>query len=259
MLLTEIENRINQLEQMKNEAAQQLKKAPAGELKVYHRRGAAQYWLRKDFKGEYLSAKRSSLISELVRKEYNEALIYHLDAELFHLNALSELIVAAPWEKAFQELSPEKQKFTISEVLSTSEYVENWLRQEFEKLPFDDNAPVLLSAKNERMRSKSEILISNVLSEFNIPYLYEKPLTLHDGKLVHPDFTILNINERLEIIWEHFGLMDDPQYRAGAFRKLRSYNTSGFFEGDNLIISYETGAQPLDMAAVRQKVKAYLL
>ena len=71
------------------------------------------------------------------------------------------------------------------------------------------------------------MIIADILDEFSVPFLYEKPLQLRGG-IVHPDFTLLNIRERREIYWEHFGIMDDTDYRNNAFQKLRNYEASGF-------------------------------
>ncbi len=108
------------------------------------------------------------------------------------------------------------------------------------------------------MRSKSEIMIADVLSSMGIPYLYERPLRLSNLGTIYPDFTLLDPHERREIIWEHFGLLDNDDYRGKMMSKLRRYNANGYFEGKNLIITYETTAYPLDMKTIRQKAEAYL-
>ena len=45
-----------------------------------------------------------------------------------------------------------------------------------------------------RVRSKSELIIANMLEKYGIPYRYEYPLLLNGNDLVRPDFLCLNIN-----------------------------------------------------------------
>ena len=40
---------------------------------------------------------------------------------------------------------------------------------------------------------------------------------------LHPDFYCLNLRTRQEFAWEHFGMMDDPDYASTTAEKLRLY------------------------------------
>jgi hypothetical protein len=61
------------------------------------------------------------------------------------------------------------------------------------------------------VRSKSEVIIANMLFERGIPFKYEVPLFAPDGTFYLPDFTITWNGE--EWYWEHLGLMEDENYR----------------------------------------------
>ena len=78
-----------------------------------------------------------------------------------------------------------------------------------------------------------------------IPYKYECPKALLNGKEIYPDFTVLNVKARKEIYWEHRGMMDDREYAKQAVFKLKSLMKNGIILGDNLIITEETTANPL--------------
>lgn len=62
----------------------------------------------------------------------------------------------------------------------------------------------------DMVRSKSEVIIANMLHERNITFHYEKPLFAADGTMYLPDFTLVWNGE--EIYWKHVGRLDDPQY-----------------------------------------------
>ena len=98
-----------------------------------------------------------------------------------------------------------------------------------------------------RVRSKSEVIIADALTRANIPYRYEYPTSIKGWGTLYPDFTCLDIRTREEIIWEHFGLMGDPDYAENAVQKITHYAASGYVLGKNLIATFESGTTPLSV------------
>jgi exodeoxyribonuclease V alpha subunit len=66
------------------------------------------------------------------------------------------------------------------------------------------------SLSRDMVRSKSEVIIANMLHERDITFFYEKPLFAPDGTMYLPDFTLVWHGE--EIYWEHVGRLSDPIY-----------------------------------------------
>jgi exodeoxyribonuclease V alpha subunit len=62
----------------------------------------------------------------------------------------------------------------------------------------------------DMVRSKSEVIIANLLHSKGIDFTYEKPLPAPDGSMMLPDFTIKVMGETF--IWEHWGMLSD-KYR----------------------------------------------
>jgi hypothetical protein len=60
------------------------------------------------------------------------------------------------------------------------------------------------------VRSKSEVIIANLLTAAGIPFRYEVPLMAPDGTMYLPDFTIEW--RGTTYFWEHLGLLDKPEY-----------------------------------------------
>jgi len=89
----------------------------------------------------------------------------------------------------------------------------------------------------QMVRSKSEVIIANMLFEREIPFKYEVPLYAPDGTFYLPDFTITWRGE--EWYWEHLGLLGDESYRNHWETKRAWYDKHGF--GDRLIVSSEQG------------------
>ena len=61
------------------------------------------------------------------------------------------------------------------------------------------------------VRSKSEVIIANLLFDREVPFKYEMPLYATDGTFYLPDFTITYNGEQW--YWEHIGMLDDEEYR----------------------------------------------
>ncbi len=89
---------------------------------------------------------------------------------------------------------------------------------------------------NYMVRSKSEVIIANMLFDRNIPFKYEVPLYAPDGTFYLPDFTVTWNGEQW--YWEHLGLLEQDKYRNHWETKKRWYEE--FFPG-RLIITQESG------------------
>lgn len=85
------------------------------------------------------------------------------------------------------------------------------------------------------VRSKSEVIIANILFDHDIPFQYEVPLYASDGTFYLPDFTIKWQGE--EWYWEHEGMLHDEKYRRHQKEKHTWYKKNGFF--GRLIVTSE--------------------
>jgi ATP-dependent exoDNAse (exonuclease V) alpha subunit len=104
------------------------------------------------------------------------------------------------------------------------------------------------SLANIMVRSKSEVIISNMLFDRDIPFYYEKPLYARDGSFYLPDFTINWRGE--EYYWEHLGLLDQDKYRNHWKQKKDWYDEH--FPG-KLITTEESGNLSLDAESLINK------
>ncbi len=86
------------------------------------------------------------------------------------------------------------------------------------------------------VRSKSEVIIANMLYERDIPFRYEQPLFASDGSFYLPDFTITW--RGADYYWEHVGMLHREDYRAHWEKKRAWYER--FFD-KQLIVTEEAG------------------
>lgn len=99
------------------------------------------------------------------------------------------------------------------------------------------------TVKGDRVRSKSEVIIANLLAENDITYEYEKKLEYENGKWIEPDFTII-LPEGRELYWEHLGMLGVESYDKRWLEKQEIYDN--YYNG-KLIVTYE-GATITDSA-----------
>jgi ATP-dependent DNA helicase RecQ len=95
--------------------------------------------------------------------------------------------------------------------------------------------PIHSTLKGGKVRSKSEVIIANLLHQHNVKYKYELPLEHGSGKPIKPDFTIF-LADGKKIYWEHLGLLGNEGYDANWLYKLDIYEK--YFSGQ-LVTTYE--------------------
>lgn len=106
---------------------------------------------------------------------------------------------------------------------------------------FEDNR-IHTALGGLRVRSKSEVIIANLLTMRQISFIYEQRLEAKDGTFRFPDFT-LNWNGHT-YYWEHLGMLEDVAYLERCDNRLRWYREHGF--EDVLIVTTEVGGLDCD-------------
>jgi len=76
--------------------------------------------------------------------------------------------------------------------------------------------------KGDKVRSKSEVIIANMLFQNNVEYEYEKKLYYDPDHWIEPDFTI-SMPDRTEVYWEHLGMIGSESYDERWMKKLDIY------------------------------------
>lgn len=231
------------------------KNTMVGSIYAKNHKNGFQYYINIDRGREYIKASEKKRAQQMVQYEYESKILRAAKEEYKKLNALIKVYENIPIEDVYEHMSKGKQVLVNPIKLTDEAYIKMWNDSQYEKLAFREGLPEYYSAKGERMRSKSEALIANLLDKMNINYKYEKPLELNRLGIVHPDFTLLDIKNRKEIYLEHLGMMDDQVYRNNAISKIRSYEKSGYYLGDRLLVTMETVNCPIDTKALEQVIE----
>lgn len=233
---------------------------PPGRIEIRKNRNSLQFYYKKD-RGEqnsvYMPVANRKTAYGVIQRGYLERFKRTAEEQLRELDRLCTRYDPRALEKVFLSASPARQKLLRPVVLPDDLFAAKWQAVQYEKKEFAENAAVHYTEKNERVRSKSEVLIANALNRAGIPYHYEKPLTV-GSNIFHPDFTVLRLSDRKEMYWEHLGMMDDKEYSSNALRKIRTYEEYGIFPGDRLIITSETYKLPFNLTIINRTIDHFL-
>lgn len=119
------------------------------------------------------------------------------------------------------------------------------------------------TTRGELVRSKSEVIIANLLDARDIDYEYEQQLII-DGVLQNkfPDFTIEDDDTGVTYVWEHLGMLGDHDYERRWIEKERWYRENGILPceeggGPNgmLIVTRDDPRGGIDSAAIHRLIE----
>ncbi len=253
--------RYNELQNIIKEKERTLHNAPDGILRVAKCRNTNQYFLRtnkNEKNGQYIKASNKRMAVRLAQKEYDSKVLDAAKREYGSLGRLLNVYGGNTVDDIAGKLSYGKEELIKPIMQSDEDYIAEWLTQEYEQPDYYNEGKIFDNGHGIKMRSKSEVIISNILDEYGVPYLYEKPLWFNEYNKVLPDFTVLNVRKRQTRYWEHLGMVDDIEYFMKNAKKIADYENNGLLLGRDLIITYETKDKPLDPIQVRRVVECFL-
>lgn len=146
----------------------------------------------------------------------------------------------------------------LASYLSPTDELTEWAKATYPNNPLYPERLIHKTVSGHLVRSKSETIIDMILYTNQIPFRYECALQLGDT-IIYPDFTIMHPVTGKLFYWEHFGLMDEPEYLQKTQFKLNNYIYHGIIPSIQLITTFETRDNPLDPELVESLVKHYFL
>jgi len=236
-----VQGEVPQLENAIKKVDLFLNHAPEGCLKWQNKNGKTYYyhqfmkgnkWVRR-----YIKKAELSLAKTLAQKQYYIS-IRHVLAKI--LDEIKCLVMPIQ--------------------VSVKEKLKQWENEVYEKnLIYPENLRYE-TAQGDMVRSKSEVIIADILyrNRKDILYKYERPLEVIESgrqKLIYPDFTIINKHTGKIIYWEHAGRMDDSYYANDFIKKINTYISNNLLPGRDVVTTYESQNTPLDIKVVKQLVE----
>ncbi|SOE78781.1 hypothetical protein SAMN05720781_2710 [Fibrobacter sp. UWT3] len=301
-----LRGRIADLSAVEAALSKRLSRAPAGVLNVSPHRGGFQYFratAKTGRKGEYIPEEKMSLAAAIAQRDYDAKILAEIQRLRWVLEKCVEKYNVSIAENLYAQLHPARRSLVTPLVYPDEDFVERWSAVKYAGRDFDADGPVLMTARGERVRSKSEIIIADALFRRGIPYRYEYPHELLAGAargvedshaagdhvggaragrrggggvlagrrgaggrgdlrargckrvVVYPDFTCLNVRTHQEFVWEHFGMIDVPEYCQNMASKMDMYLQNGFCMGKNFVMTTETHDRPLNSMMVEKMLE----
>lgn len=278
----ELSKKLEYLDHQIARCRQQLEKMPPGRLIVAKNGGHAKWYLNSnDHSGNpspastcassdttclhsgssrYLpkTTKENQLLAEtLAFKRYLECVLKEALAQKEVLEDCLRKLQKISRESDRILTNPEYQKLLKVSFTPENDALKEWASAEYASNPSHPDGLRIQSPTGHSLRSKSEVFIDMALSQHKIPFRYESPLTIN-GTVYYPDFTIRHPKTGEFYYWEHFGLVDQYDYRNNCVEKLRTYMKAGIFPTINLIMTCETNERPLSPQTVEQQIELFL-
>ena len=231
----------------------EIAKFPAGELRAYKSGKRTKFYCRTE-EGDYLYIKRAD--KDRLLKLARKGLYLAEKKDLLEQREYLRGLLDAPSGIAV------KKKYLahpgIKELLGAAKAsFSEWEEAPYERSSEYPERLVVPTKKGDMVRSKSEGMIADALFQAQIPYRYEAITPQLKGVGI-PDFIVLSPYSRHEIVWEHFGMMDRPDYCRRASGKLKDYFDLGLIPDQNLICTYESKEHPLNLQSVEEQIKKIL-
>lgn len=260
-LLNELEGRKQQLQYIYNILQKEAQREPEGSLRISKKGKVYQYYFvenEHEERGKYISKKHMKRIKSLAQKDYNKKVRKELEREINVIDGMIKKYNPGAIEDIFDRSSPGRQVLINPIYMPDEMFAQIWSDEEYEGLPLIDDAASFITKRGEKVRSKTEMIIANRLNDAGIMYRYEYPIKLKSGMVVHPDFLCLNMTTRKEVVWEHFGMVDNYEYATNMIRKINGYLHSGYVWGETFIASFEGSRTPVDMKVIDRMMQDYL-
>lgn len=251
------------LEEMIGLVQQRLANAPEGKLHqmINHRKYVQSYvYLEEHGTRKYIPNNNSDLIQRLAQKSYDKQILEVMQKRLVCVaNTVSVYRTKDPDDILSNIPDSRRNLITPIDEPIDDYYIQKWKSQKHPgENTYEINTNIYTEA-GEHVRSKSEKIIADKFYGKDIPYVYEPLLTLRHQIKITPDFVLLNKRTRQEFYFEHFGMMDNPEYSSKAIHKIEMYQNSGYWFGMNLLYTFETSSEMCDMRLLDTMIQNYLI
>lgn len=260
-IINDLQRQKTDLERIIKESERRMKTAPEGSVYTMKHGKKYQFYVREkpsDRKGTYLHPSEHKKAVALIQKKYDRQVIAEAQKQLKVINRFLDGYEPDILKEVYRSQSEIRRANIIPAEIPDEEYAAAWQAVEYEHKSFAEDMPEHFTNRGERVRSKSEVLIANMLDQAGIPYRYECPVVL-SGITFFPDFTALRTSDRQIYYWEHLGMMDDPEYCCDNLQKIRIYERNGIIPGVNLICTMETIQMPLNVTVINRMIEAYFM
>lgn len=211
----------------------------------------------------YLGDMKSPKLHALARASYKKELMRVVKRNIKVLKkALSEYS-SYRREDIMSKLSPCLRTVQFeAEFDKVMQDLKEWAKADYKKNSKPFNGPAIFAKDGTRVRSKSECVIYNMLLDEGIPFRYDCVMKFkrknqygeYEDVYESPDFVIM-CPDGSQIIIEHGGMLESPQYASTLAQKLQLYQLNDYYMGYNLFVTSDTVAGGIDTKQIDRLIK----
>ena len=254
-----IEKVLAELEDRLKLANIELKMCPEGTLSFVKRDGRGTFFQIINSGGKRLRKsinKAPDFIRGLARKEYLIKETKLLEKNIKALRDVMKSLVEPSPENVLRSISRHLQGIP-EEYFFPEENKDSWASQPYEMSNYKPEEKKHTTSRGLKVRSKSEVLIAEMLYVFNIQFRYEQVIRIN-GIVLVPDFTIKLPDGRI-FYWEHCGLMSSKEYREHQKWKMEIYEKGDIVPWKNLIVTYDDEEGNINVGIIESEIKNKLI
>ena len=246
LIMDIVSRELNRHNDLLNHMESRLKKLPEGSLHIQYRDDVTYYnrILQKNRNRTSVAINTNTKDDERLIAELKER------SNILHARPIirNNIKCLERFKKDYKPYNPEELRYANDAdsrlYLDGDICLNEWSNARYKRNPYKTENRIHSTKSGIYVRSKSEALIADVLSDYGI--IFRNDCKEMFGILArYPDFHLIRTKDRRLFIWEHFGLLDNPDYVLKCFEKIDLYAEYGYHVGINLIITWETRDNPL--------------
>ncbi len=254
-----VEEELDRQKKLMSQSEKQLARAPKGYLKTRSRKRGVSFYQGDSARGrsfEQNITEDFNMIEDLLRKKIARETCKRAEKNIFTLEKIRKNYVSNDYEDILETAAGCYEKAAL---MVGQEKTKNG-----QGLPvqhcFDPQKHIHETICGLLVRSKSEVIITNALTGYGIPFEYEKRFPYADERGVYfePDFTF-HLPDGQWKIWEHLGMLNDPDYCIHNAYKLHTYQKHNFLIGRNLIITQDDLCGNCSSLYIDKMIREHLL
>lgn len=255
-----VEEELHHQKILLKKSKQILKKGTEGTLRCRLRKeGTAIYRIKREGgrQQEVNITDQKDLIKELVEKRVYQKILPAAEKNIEILKKLKEQYQPDSFKETIGRLSQ-----SYREAILALGYEKTIDKKTFKPIQyhFDEKRHIHETNCGLMVQSKSEVIITNALTSYGIPFSYEKdfPRYENDPWPMQPDYTFDLPNGEVKL-WEHLGMLKREKYCKRNADKLYIYQMQGFHIGRNLIITQDDAKGNCSSPYIDKMIREHLL
>lgn len=232
---------------------------PEGRLETVTSKGKTYYMVSESGERKYIGNAEEKTVRQLKLRRFLEESMRDIAANIKRITGLLEKFRPVNPEAVIGRL-PKSYRADFFPDIPGFDFArsDDWDITDYPKSRRHPEQLKHTTLKGDKVRSKSELNIANMLYMKGIPYHYEEPVRL-DGYTVAADFKIAVRSENRFVLLEHIGMLGDEDYEELFVRKFIGYVRCGYVPWRDVFFTFDEGDGNLDTLFLSKLIDKHFL